>query len=131
MTTFCQIRDRLRSKLECFETISEKLNRSQLFYLAGIVFGVLATFWYLTPFYDIFRTAFLASGTLLMCALISDLLIIYKKVWDTIIGKGCLLLVYAASTNVAYAIANPRDLAFQHILGSSPFLAVDVLKCAL
>lgn len=27
--------------------------------------------------------------------------------------------------------ANPRDLAFQHILGLNPCLAVGVLKCAL
>ena len=28
-------------------------------------------------------------------------------------------------------VSNPRDLAFQHILGLNPCLAVGVLKCAL
>jgi len=105
MATLSQFRDRLRSKFEYFETTCERLNRSQLFYLVGIVFGILAVFWHLTPFHDIFLTAIWASGLLLTCGLISDLLAIYKTVWDTIIGKGSLLLVYAASTNVAYAMA--------------------------
>lgn len=105
ISTLSQFRDHLRSKLECFESTSERFNRSQLFYLVGIVFGILAAFWYLTPFHDIFRTMAWTSGLLLTCGLISDLLAIYKTVWDTIIGKGSLLLVYAASTNVAYAMA--------------------------
>lgn len=105
MITFPEFRDRLKSKLERFEGTCEKLNRSQLFYSSGVVFGLLAAFWYLTPFHDIFTTAFWTSGILFTCALISDLLAIYQKVWSTVIGKGFLLLVYAASTNVAYAMA--------------------------
>lgn len=92
-------------KLECFENICEKLNRSQLFYVAGVVFGLLAAFWYFTPFSEIFRTALWTAGILFTCALISDLLVIYQKIWGTLIGKGFLLLVYAASTNVTYAMS--------------------------
>lgn len=105
MTNFSDIRERLESNLEKFEGICEKLNRSQRFYVVGLVFGMLSAFWYITPFQGLFRTTFWISGVFFTCALISDLLAIYQKVWGAVIGKGFLLLVYAASTNLAYAAA--------------------------
>jgi hypothetical protein len=76
-----------------------------MFYLAGSGFGILSIFWFFTPFHEIFTFAIRASTTFLVFGLISDLLIIYKVVWNTVIGKGCLLLTYAFCTNATYAIA--------------------------
>lgn len=103
--TFSKFRDGLRLKFQRFDEVCEKLNRSQILYVAGGLFGILALFWHLTPFNDIFITSLFMAGMFFSFALISDLLVIYQKVWDTTIGKGLLLLVYAAATNITYATA--------------------------
>lgn len=67
---------------------------------------MLAGFWYFTPFTDIFVTAVIASGILLACGIISDLLLLYKAAWETAIGKGLLLLLFAFATNLAYSASS-------------------------
>ncbi|WFE71014.1 hypothetical protein P8S55_14665 [Halomonas sp. M1] len=100
----------LRRKLpllpEKLGAICEKFNRSQRFYLLGFVFSVLAAFWYVTPFNDIFFTALVASGIFLTFGIVSDLLLLYKVVWETIIGRGLLLLLLAFATNLAYSVSS-------------------------
>ncbi|TXT36686.1 MAG: hypothetical protein FD135_4152 [Comamonadaceae bacterium] len=100
----------LRSKLpplpEQLGSICEKFNRSQRFYFLGFVFGALAAFWYVTPFNDLFLTAVVTSGIFLTCGIVSDLLLLYKVVWETIIGRGLLLLLFAFSTNLGYSASS-------------------------
>lgn len=100
----------LRSKLpllpEKLGAICEKFNRSQRFYLLGFVFGALAAFWYFTSFNDIFLTALVASGIFLTFGIVSDLLLLYKVVWETIVGRGMLLLLLGFATNLAYSVSS-------------------------
>lgn len=46
------------------------------------------------------------TSIILLFGIISDLLIIYKKIWRTNIGKGTILIIYAVATNLAYAFAS-------------------------
>lgn len=88
------------------ERLCENLNRSQKFYYFGILFSLLAVFWWLTPLKDIYLTALFTAAILLTFAVISDILIVYGKLWGTHIGKGFVLIFYAAATNLAYALAS-------------------------
>lgn len=88
------------------QALCGKLNRSQKFYYFGFVFGLLAAFWYITPFSEIFLSVFIAAGLLLTCGVASDILIVYKKVWESNVGKGLILVIYAAATNFAYALSS-------------------------
>lgn len=81
------------------------LNRSQRFYFFGTFVLILAAFWWTTPFSQIFTTAVILAGSLLVAGVVSDLLFIYSKVWATTIGKSVLLLLYALLSTVAYALA--------------------------
>lgn len=103
MNILTTIRSKLLLLPEQFGPTFEKLNRSQRFYLLGTIFGALAGFWYATPFTDIFFTVLATSGVFLAFGIVSDLLLLYKIVWETLIGKGLLLLLYAFATNLAYA----------------------------
>jgi len=86
--------------------ICENLNRSQRLYLAGAILGVTSLFCSLTPYADATFVVYVAAGVLLTLGALSDLLIIYKTIWATAVGKGMFLLIYALSTNVAYAVAS-------------------------
>jgi hypothetical protein len=86
--------------------ICEQLNRSQRFYLWGSLCGVLAGFWYITSVTEFFAATLIVSIVLLTCGVVSDLLLIYKTVWETSIGKGLLLLLLAFSTNLAYSMSS-------------------------
>lgn len=88
------------------QTLCGELNRSQKFYYFGFVFIFLTLFWYLTPFTDFFKSAFIAAGLLLTCGVASDILTFYKKTWETNVGKGFILVLYAAATNFAYALSS-------------------------
>jgi hypothetical protein len=103
MKALASLRSRLVSVPDQLSRICERLNRSQRFYFWGFVFGVLAGFWYITPFTEIFVTAAITSGVLLACGIASDLLLLYKTVWGTVLGKGLLLLLFAFATNLAYS----------------------------
>lgn len=100
------MRSRLVSLPDHLGRICEQLNRSQRFYLWGFVFGVLAGLLYITPFTEIFVTAAITSGILLACGIASDLLLLYRAVWETVIGKGLLLLLFAFATNLAYSASS-------------------------
>jgi hypothetical protein len=99
------MKQNLRKFLIRNERLCENLNRSQKFYYWGVVLAALAGFWWLTPFNEIFIAALFTAGFLLTCAVISDILSIYKKIWETNIGKGFILVLYAAATNLAYALS--------------------------
>jgi hypothetical protein len=105
MTTPLLNRNKLQELCERWNSIFEKFNRSQRFYFLGTVFAALSAFCYITPFNDIFLVVTVVAGTFLTFGIVSDLLIIYKAVWETVIGKGSLLLLYALSTNTAYGVA--------------------------
>lgn len=87
------------------ERLCENLNRSQKLYYFGVVFLLLAGFWWLTRFTDIALAVLSLSGIFFTLAIISDIDSVYKKIWNINIGKGLILLVYAITTNLAYAIA--------------------------
>jgi hypothetical protein len=106
MKALTSLRSKLVTLADQLGPICDRLNRSQRFYLWGFVFGVLAGFWYITPFTDIFVTAVMASGILLACGIISDLLLLYKAAWETAIGRGLLLLLFAFATNLAYSASS-------------------------
>jgi len=97
----------IRSKLPLLPgwlgAVCEKFNRSQRFYFLGFIFSALAVFWYVTPYNEIFLTATVTAGIFLTCGIISDLLLLYKTVWATVIGRGLLLLLFAFATNIAYS----------------------------
>nr|WP_152029927.1 hypothetical protein [Pseudomonas sp. LPH1] len=101
-----EFREKARRLYEKNQALCNKLNRSQKLYYFGFIFGLLAAFWYATPFSEIFLSVFIAAGLLLTCGVASDILIVYKKVWGTNIGKGLILVIYAAATNFAYALSS-------------------------
>ena len=101
-----KFREKARRLYEKNQALCGKLNRSQKFYYFGFVFGLLAAFWCVTPFSQIFLSVFIAAGLLLTCGVASDILIVYRKVWETNIGKGLILVIYAAATNFAYALSS-------------------------
>ncbi len=87
-------------------SILTELNWSQKCYLYG---ALLFPFWLifsLLPFDDISRS--FLQGILLCAGLgtIRDFIIIYKKIWATLIGKALLLLLYAFLTNMSFAISS-------------------------
>lgn len=102
--------ERLRKKANHIydknQALCGKLNRSQKFYYFGFVFVFLAVLWYFTPFTPIFRSIFIISGLLFTLGVASDILIVYKKVWKTNLGKGLILIIYAIATNFAYALSS-------------------------
>jgi hypothetical protein len=98
-------REKLQKLLDQIDFICERLNRSQKYYLIGAVLGLFAALGYLTRTPEIFLAAMFVSGAFLAFGVISDLLIIYKSVWETMLGKGVILLLYGLSTNTAYAAA--------------------------
>ena len=73
------------------------------------------------------RTGFARSGCILggVFRYLSRYLAIYMG------GIWRMHLHRLVTEGLASLISNPRDLAFQHILGLNPCLAVGVLKCAL
>jgi len=101
-----KFREKARKFYDKNQILCSKLNRSQKFYYFGFVFGLLAAFWYVTPFSKIYFSVFITAGLLLSCGVASDILIVYKKVWETNIGKGLILVIYAAATNFAYALSS-------------------------
>ncbi|TMN98380.1 MFS transporter [Pseudoalteromonas sp. S558] len=101
-----RFREKARRFYEKNQVLCSKLNRSQKFYYFGFVVGLISAFWYVTPFSDIFFSVFVAAGLLLTCGVASDILIVYKKVWETNIGKGLILVIYAVATNFAYALSS-------------------------
>lgn len=96
---------RVKEFFENSGTICAALNRSQKLYFFGVVFCVLSAFWYVTPFEQVFLAALVTCGVLLTFGVISDLLYVYKIVWDSLLGKAVILLSYAFSTNLAYALS--------------------------
>lgn len=67
---------------------------------------MISGLWYITPFTEIFTIVAIISGILIACGIASDLLIIYKTIWETIIGKALLLLMFAFATNLAYSVSS-------------------------
>lgn len=86
--------------------IFSKLSRSQKLYYLGSFFAVLSICWWLTPFKDVFVATTATWMIFWFAAVASDILSVYQKVWDTILGKAVLLLSYALLTNFAYGISS-------------------------
>jgi len=91
---------------ESSATVCESLNRSQKFYFFGAMTAVFSAIWWMTPAKDVFISGVVFCGVLLTLGVISDVLALYKVVWDTTLGKAILLLSYFFSTNIAYALAS-------------------------
>ncbi len=101
-----RLREKAKNIYDKNQALCGKLNRSQKFYYFGFICGFLAIFLYFTPFTQIFRSIFIVSGLLFTFGVASDILIIYKKVWRTDLGKGLILIIYATATNFAYAFSS-------------------------
>lgn len=100
------IREKAKRLYDNNQALCEQLNRSQKFYYFGFIFCVLSIFWYITPFTQIFLSTFIFTGFLLSCGVASDILIVYKRMWATNLGKGLILVIYATATNFAYAFSS-------------------------
>ncbi|WP_368172633.1 hypothetical protein [Aeromonas sp. R2-1] len=88
------------------QSVCKNLNRSQRFFFWGLIF-LPPTLISLLVDNKIIPIALLSfSLLLLLFGIVSDLLIIYRKVWDTIIGKGVILISYAMCTTISYAFAS-------------------------
>lgn len=88
------------------QSLCKNLNRSQRFFFWGFVFLPPTLISLPVNNKMIFLVLLSISLLLLLSGIISDLLIIYRKVWDTIIGKGVILISYAMCTTIAYAFAS-------------------------
>lgn len=89
-----------------FGILYELLNRSQKYFLVGLILAIITLFWYLTPFKSLYFVSFIIMALILMLGVISDILYIYNRVWKTTIGKSLLLLSYFFLTTLTFAIAD-------------------------
>ncbi len=83
-----------------------ELSRSQKFYAASIY---LIPFWALSllfPFETMTKSLFLGYVCLGVLGVISDILIIYKKIWSSLLGKGVIIVTYAMLTNFALSLSS-------------------------
>lgn len=98
--------NRLQMLMEKHFNLCGRLNKSQKLYYFGALFAALSGIGWFIPVKGVFLVA-VAIWMVLWCAAVAtDILAVYQKVWDTILGKAVLLLVYALLTNFAYAIAS-------------------------
>ncbi|MNG93537.1 hypothetical protein D3C79_525070 [compost metagenome] len=88
------------------QSFCKNLNRSQRFFFWGFIFLLPALISLLVDNKIISLALFSFSLLLLLFGIVSDLLIIYRKVWSTIIGKGVILISYAMCTTISYAFAS-------------------------
>ncbi|MFA6015965.1 MAG: hypothetical protein WC742_12945 [Gallionellaceae bacterium] len=90
-----------------FKNIWRKINLSQKFYLLGSIFALLTCVLYI---FTLSRYMFLSitviSISFLFFGVLSDLFLLYKRIWSTIIGKTILIFLVSLITNIAYAISS-------------------------
>lgn len=82
-----------------------KLTLSQKFFFWGIIILLSSFIWYIFDDIKGFQYLLFLSIFIFACGVISDFLIIYKKLWATLLGKAIILLIYALGTNIAYGFA--------------------------
>lgn len=88
------------------KSLCGKLNRSQKFYYFSILSFLLGLITQQIGLDKLSLSVFLVASILAGFGVISDVLIIYKKVWETNIGKAFILIGFALATNLAYAISS-------------------------
>ena len=82
-----------------------KLNRSQKLFFWGIFVFFFSCISMLLPFHQLTISSIVLSCLLLVFGVTSDILIIFNKVWSTLLGKSLILLLYALATAVSYGMA--------------------------
>jgi hypothetical protein len=92
--------------LEKLLTVFVQLNRSQKLYFSSLYFIPFWAISLLLPFETLTRAFFYGFIALGLFGVISDTLIIYKKVWSSLLGKGTILVIYATLMNVAFALSS-------------------------
>ena len=108
-----KIKNLLRNLFDSFDKfiafsshLCAKLNRSQKYFYIGTLFFILTlTLYFLIPIKD-WLILWKLTSAILFFGVISDLLLIYNKVWNTNIGKGIILIIYAFTTNLAYTFSS-------------------------
>ena len=97
--------EKIKRIIEKSSHVCSQLNRSQKFYFFGLISLLNLLFWYLLPFKEAYKGALLLPILLIYGGILSDILILYKKVWGTVIGKGMLLLLFSFCLSFAYAFS--------------------------
>lgn len=95
----------LKIWFEKTQVLCKKLSRSQKFFLFGAAMAVFAAVFWLIQFSQASFSFVVLSGLLIISGVVSDFLSIYTRVWASALGKALILLLYALSTTVAYALA--------------------------
>lgn len=88
------------------QTLCKNLNRSQKFFFFGTILIFPTLVFYILSMSKASIAFICFSFLLLLFGIISDLLLLYGKVWDTFIGKGIILISYAMCTTISYAFAS-------------------------
>lgn len=89
-----------------FNEICPELNRSQKLYLFGVVISVISIV-VLFFFQDKSILVFLTVGLLLLFfGVVSDGLVLYGKIWKTLIGRAAILIIYGAVGTLLYAYSS-------------------------
>lgn len=83
-----------------------KLNRSQRLYYFAAFFAVIALLVKLVPGPHVFMVGSTLCAVLFFVGIVSDIIAIYNRAWETAIGKALMLMIYAVSTSVAYGISS-------------------------
>lgn len=101
-----RIHRRIRLYVKKNERLCRLLNRSQKLYYFGILFFILATILYFIPSNQPFISFASLAVFFLISAVCSDVLTVYVSLWRTHLGKAIILIFYAATTNLAYALSS-------------------------
>ena len=96
----------LSSFVDFNKSIWPKFSRSQKIYYVGIWLGIFTFLIYFTMPRTSFQIWSIITVSVVLCGALSDLLVIYNKIWETKIGKGLILIAYALLVNFAYAISS-------------------------
>lgn len=88
------------------KSIWSKFSRSQKIYYVGFWLGIFTFLGYLSKANPSFQIWSLLTVSVVLCGVLSDLLFIYNKIWNTKIGKGLILVAYALLVNFTYAASS-------------------------
>lgn len=98
--------DRAKKVIENTKELCEKLNRSQKLYFFGLLSAIYSLILYIIPVNGGGIAGVSLTLILLYSAIMSDILIVYQKVWNTTIGKGFLLLTFSLCVHMSYGLSS-------------------------
>ena len=96
----------IKKTLKIAQLVCTKLNRSQRIYYFSALFWGAALLCYLLTFALLAYASMIAAIGFMFAGVISDLLEVFKRIWNTAIGKSVILLMYGGAANLAYAGSN-------------------------